>query len=107
LKAYLSHVADFVRDNPVVALDIAKYTVALLIVFGLPIPPGVDVVLAALVVSVLSAVTHKLVSNQIDSALNSPVPVTTAPASVTVPASPAVTPVDPDATQVIPAVDGP
>lgn len=53
---------EFVRRNPVVVLDVVKAAVAVLLVFGLPIPAGLDVAAAALVVAALTVVTRQAVT---------------------------------------------
>ncbi|MEV6638093.1 hypothetical protein AB0M54_45960 [Actinoplanes sp. NPDC051470] len=73
-------VVAFLRDNPVVVLDVLKAAVALLLVFGLPIPAGLDVAAAGLVVAVLTVVTRQAVTPNgtvgelVDEALNTPAP---------------------------------
>lgn len=53
---------DYVRGNPVVVHDIVKYVVTLAVLFGLPIPPGVDVALAGLIFAGLSIYTRSKVT---------------------------------------------
>ncbi|WP_200209104.1 hypothetical protein [Micromonospora coerulea] len=48
----------YIKDNPVVLLDLVKYVLAALVLFGLPIPPGIDVVVAGAVLAVLTLVTR-------------------------------------------------
>jgi hypothetical protein len=70
----------YVKDNPVVLLDIVKYLAAALVLFGLPIPPGVDVAVAGLILAVLTVVTRSAVvpvakhDAAVTDALNMPAP---------------------------------
>lgn len=57
-----SKILQAIKANPVVALDVVKYSLALLMLFGVPVPPGVDVALAALVVALGSLLTRALVT---------------------------------------------
>lgn len=49
------------KGNPVLILDLIKAVLAVLIIFGLPIPAGLDIALAAVVVAALSIVTRSMV----------------------------------------------
>ena len=53
---------DFVKDNPVVVIDLVKYALAVLVLFGLPVPAGLDVALAGLIVAALSIYTRSKVT---------------------------------------------
>lgn len=53
---------EFIKNNPVVVLDFVKYALAVLVLFGLPVPPGLDVALAGLVVAGLSLYTRSKVT---------------------------------------------
>ncbi|MDM4718448.1 hypothetical protein QTQ03_02135 [Micromonospora sp. WMMA1363] len=53
--------AKYVKDNPVVLLDLIKYAVAVLVLFGLPVPPGVDVAVAGVTLGVLTIITRSQV----------------------------------------------
>ncbi|WP_144121119.1 hypothetical protein [Catellatospora sichuanensis] len=70
----------FLKDNPVVLMDLVKAVLALVVVFGLPIPPGLDVAVAGAIVAALTVVTRSLVmpvgkaEGAIREALNTPVP---------------------------------
>lgn len=52
----------YVRREPVVLLDAIKALLALVVVFGLPIPAGLDLALAGALVAVLTIVTRGKVS---------------------------------------------
>ncbi|MDG4826013.1 hypothetical protein O7635_29540 [Asanoa sp. WMMD1127] len=52
----------FIKDNPVLLLDLLKYVLAALILFGIPVPPGLDVLIAGAVVAVLSFITRSAVT---------------------------------------------
>lgn len=70
----------FMKDNPVVVLDVVKYVLAGLVLFGVPIPPGLDVLAAGLVLAILTIVTRQLVTPEakarqaVADALFSPIP---------------------------------
>lgn len=55
-------VVAYLKREPVAVLDVVKALLALLIVFGLPIPPGLDVAVAGVVVALLTVVTRGKVS---------------------------------------------
>ncbi len=78
--AQVNVILERVKRNPVVVLDVVKALVVLATLFGLPLPPGVDVAVAGLAVAVLSLVTRQAVTpnatveQAVDEALNTPAP---------------------------------
>lgn len=50
-------VVTYVKGNPVLMLDLVKYALAALVLFGLPIPAGLDVILAGAILTALTIVT--------------------------------------------------
>jgi hypothetical protein len=71
---------EWIKRNPVIVLDIVKYLAAGLVLFGIPVPAGLDVVIAGLVLAGLSIATRQLVTpngeveKQVDEALHTPAP---------------------------------
>lgn len=71
---------EWVKRNPVIVLDIAKYLLAGLVLFGIPVPAGLDAVIAGLVLAGLSIATRQLVTpngeveKRVDEALHAPTP---------------------------------
>lgn len=53
---------NYIKENPVVLLDVLKYVLAGLVLFGLPIPPGVDALLAGAILAVLTVATRQAVT---------------------------------------------
>ncbi|GIJ38515.1 hypothetical protein [Micromonospora andamanensis] len=51
----------YITENPVVLLDIIKYAIAALVLFGVPVPPGVDVAIAGAVLGALTLITRAVV----------------------------------------------
>ncbi|MCG5459617.1 hypothetical protein PSH03_005401 [Micromonospora sp. PSH03] len=72
--------AEYLRGNPVVLLDLMKYAAVVAVLFGLPIPPGVDVAVAGAVLAVLTIITRSRVvevgkhTREVEDALATPVP---------------------------------
>lgn len=72
--------AQYVKDNPVVLLDVLKYALGALVLFGLPIPPGLDVLVAGLILAGLTIVTRSKVvpvakhEQAVEDALATPAP---------------------------------
>lgn len=70
----------YLRENPVVLLDLVKYAVVVAALFGLPLPPGIDVAVASAVLAVLTLITRAkvvpLVKHEaaVEDALNTPAP---------------------------------
>lgn len=58
----MGRLLEYVRHNPVVVHDVVKYAVTLAVLFGLPVPPGVDVAIAGLFFALLSIYTRSKVS---------------------------------------------
>lgn len=52
----------YLKREPVAVMTAVKALLAVLIVFGIPLPPGLDVALAGLVVALLTIFTRSLVS---------------------------------------------
>lgn len=85
---YLRHV----KNNPVVLYDLLKYAVAVLVAFGLPVPPGVDVAVGGVLLAALTIATRSQVvpvgrhQAAVADALMAPAPTATAESSTTGPA---------------------
>lgn len=58
----MSAILEYIKREPVVVLDVVKYVLAALVLFGLPIPPGLDALVAGALVAVLSIVTRGMVT---------------------------------------------
>lgn len=52
----------YLKKEPVAVMTTVKALLAVLIVFGVPLPPGLDVALAGVVVAVLTILTRSLVT---------------------------------------------
>ncbi|XVU22542.1 hypothetical protein ACQPZJ_35475 [Actinoplanes sp. CA-054009] len=76
----MNAILERVKRNPVLVLDVVKAVLALLIVFGVPLPPGLDVALAGVVIAGLSLLTRSAVTpnatvdEKVEEALNTPAP---------------------------------
>lgn len=81
-------VLDYVKGNPVLLLDLLKYLLAALVLFGLPIPPGLDVLLAGAILAGLTLFTAGQVT-----------PVATANAAIATALATPVPTLTPDTTQ--------
>lgn len=57
----MSAVWQRIKREPVLLLDLLKAVLAVLLVFGVPLPPGVDIALAGLTIAVLSLFTRSRV----------------------------------------------
>lgn len=64
----------YLKDNPVIVLDLVKYILAGFVLFGLPIPQGFDVIVAGAVLTVLTVITRSRVARAIEDALHTPPP---------------------------------
>lgn len=73
----------YVKDNPVVLYDLLKYGMAVLVVLGLPVPPGVDVAVGGVVLAALTIITRSQVvpvgrhRQEVTDALMTPAPTDT------------------------------
>lgn len=76
----LKGVASYVKGNPVLMLDLVKYVLSALVLFGLPIPDGLDVVVAGAILTILTIATAGQVTpaaaanRAVQTALYTPVP---------------------------------
>ncbi len=75
----LAGVLAYAKDNPVLLLDLLKYALACLVLFGLPIPAGLVVAVLTLVTAGQVTPAAKAEAARVD-ALYTPVP--SAPAAI-------------------------
>lgn len=52
----------YLKREPVVLLDAVKALLAIVVIFGLPVPPGLDVAIAGALVALLTIATRGMVS---------------------------------------------
>lgn len=73
-------IVEKLRSNPVLVMDLVKAVIALVVIFGIPIPPGLDIAVAGVLVAVLSVFTRGMVMPMgrvnlaLVDALNTPAP---------------------------------
>lgn len=74
MLAKLRKIVGFLSAHPVVIFDLLKYGAAALLMFGIKLPDGFDVVAPGLALVLLSIASAKVVAAQKADALNTPVP---------------------------------
>jgi hypothetical protein len=76
----MASVITWIKGNPVIVGDVIKYGLALLVLFGVPVPAGAAAAISALIVALGSLVTRSQVSPtatveaKVEEALYTPVP---------------------------------